>query len=431
MCPACPGPSIVPFRTPARFTLVHCPAPSSAGSDLYKSNCQEQPPPTCQPLGKTCTLRTRLGLRYRKCGQRCTSTGTACTKSITKKNRDQIETLITSMVLLCQASTGLISKMEELSALANCHSHRRKDPEDARKAKWMAAFPARPSDVRYVEVQVTELLGSPFTICGAKTESDLCPNKIGGRMVQNLQRIMTKSILKKNMYCSAHELNTHFNRGDCSKSKILGICTTAGFSVGLPTRSEAPNEPECKSLGSEFTEHCDGSSFQGQQKSSLGIPEDSALVLLEGFDTTPFQILPRTNRRGTKTLNDYFQEKVRRDLRSRHGISGNIYAFQAKSDPGYIKIGYTTGPVLEHLRSFIFGCNREMKVLFPTSPEFGNSVPNAWRVEELCHAELVDDQVQVDCTGCLSEHREWFQISAADAFAVIKNLVCVDENHAI
>ncbi|KAJ5906919.1 DUF1766-domain-containing protein [Penicillium subrubescens] len=61
-----------------------------------------------------------------------------------------------------------------------------------------------------------------------------------------------------------------------------------------------------------------------------------------------------------------------------------------------------------------------MKVLFPTAPESVKPVPNAWRVEELCHTELVDYQVQVDYTGCLSEHREWFQISAADAFAVIK-----------
>ena len=56
------------------------------------------------------------------------------------------------MVFLCQESLELILKMEELSALANCYSHRRKDPEDARKTKWMAAFPAQPSDVRYVEV---------------------------------------------------------------------------------------------------------------------------------------------------------------------------------------------------------------------------------------------------------------------------------------
>lgn len=126
------------------------------------------------------------------------------------------------------------------------------------------------------------------------------------------------------------------------------------------------------------------------------------------LETTPFQILPRRNRRGTKTLNDYVHERICRSLSFRHRKRGYIYAFQAKSNPGYIKIGYTTGPVLERLRSLIFDCNREMKVLFPTPPESVETVPNAWRVEELCHAELVDYQVQVDCTGCLSEHREWF-----------------------
>ncbi|PYI17233.1 DUF1766-domain-containing protein, partial [Aspergillus violaceofuscus CBS 115571] len=346
-------------------------------------------------------LRTRLGLRNWKCGRRCTRAGTACANSIPGKNRDQIETLIKSMIFLCQKSPELISKMEELSALANCHSHRRKDPEDAQKTKWKAAFPAQHSDVRYVEVQVTELLGSASTLCGAKTESNSCLNKIGGQKVQNFQRIIDEivrlsmyhrvsdidyhlGILEKHMYCSDHELTIHPKKRDCWKSKTLGICTTAGFGVGLPSRSEVHYEPECKL---ESTEHCDGFYLKGQQISSLRIQEDSALVLLEGY---------------------------------RHRKSGYIYAFQAESNPGYIKIGYTTRPVLERLRSLIFDCNREMKVLFPTPLDSAKSVPNAWRVEELCHAEFVDYQVQVDCTRCLSEHREWFQISASDAFAVIK-----------
>lgn len=260
---------------------MHRPAPSNAGSDLHKSNCQEQQPQTCQPLVKTCTLRTRLSLRNWKCGRRCIRAGIAYANSIPGKNRDQIKALIKSMVFLCQESPELILKIEELSALANYHSHRRKDPEDTRKTKWIAAFPAQPSNVRYVEVQVTELLRSASTLCGAKTESNSCPNKIGGRKVQNFQRIINEivrlsiyhrlsdinyhlGVLKKNMYCSDHELTIHLKKGDCWKSKILGICTTAGFGVGLPTRSEVPYEPECKSLGSESTEHCDGFYLKGQ-----------------------------------------------------------------------------------------------------------------------------------------------------------------------
>lgn len=201
------------------------------------------------------------------------------------------------------------------------------------------------------------------------------------------------------MYCSDHELTMPLQKGDYWKSKILGIRTTADFGVELPTRSEVPYESECKSLGSESTEHCDGFYLKGQQILSLKIPEDSALVLLEGFDTTPFQIIPRGSRRSTKTLNDYVHERICRNLSSWHREPGYIYAFQAKSNPGYIKIGYTTGPVIERLQSLIFDCNREMKVLFPTPPESVNSVPNAWRVEELCYAELVDYQVQMIVQG--------------------------------
>lgn len=44
----------------------------------------------------------------------------------------------------------------------------RKDSQDARKTKWMAAFPPQNSEVCYVEVQVTELLRSASTNSGAK-----------------------------------------------------------------------------------------------------------------------------------------------------------------------------------------------------------------------------------------------------------------------
>jgi hypothetical protein len=61
-----------------------------------------------------------------------------------------------------------------------------------------------------------------------------------------------------------------------------------------------------------------------------------------------------------------------------------------------------------------------MKVLFPVPLESAKMVPNAWRVEQLCHAELVDCRVHIDCSGCLCEHKEWFKISAEDAFPVVK-----------
>jgi hypothetical protein len=120
------------------------------------------------------------------------------------------------------------------------------------------------------------------------------------------------------------------------------------------------------------------------------------------------------------TLNEYIQSIIGRNLSDGNRKSGYIYVFQAENIKEYLKIGYTTLPVIERLQLLSFDCNRQMNVLFPTPPESAKKVPNAFRVEELCHAELVDYQVHIDCTGCLCEHKEWFQISAADGIAVVK-----------
>jgi hypothetical protein len=248
MSSVCPSSSNDRYRTSAIVALVHRPAPRNVDTDLHKSNGQEQQPRKCRHPVKVCTLRTRLGLRNWQCG-RCTREKTACSKSITRNNRAQIETLITSMIFLSQESPELISKIEKLTALANCSSHRRKNPQDARKTKWMAAFPAQNSDVRHVEVQIMELLGSASTECGAKTESNSCPNKIGGRKVPNFPRTIDEimrlrmylrvseiddylGILETNMYCSDHELIMPPRKRAHWKSRILEIRTSADFSVG-------------------------------------------------------------------------------------------------------------------------------------------------------------------------------------------------------
>jgi hypothetical protein len=140
----------------------------------------------------------------------------------------------------------------------------------------------------------------------------------------------------------------------------------------------------------------------------------------EAFDTTPFHIIPRRNRRNMNTPNDNIQRIIGQDLCYENRKPGYIYVFEAENVKGYLKIGYTTSSVTERLQSLIFDCNRQIKVLYPMPPESAKMVPNARRIEQLCHAELVDCQIYIDCTGCLSEHQEWFQISTADAFSVVK-----------
>lgn len=426
MSPACSGSSSAQYSTSEKFALVHRPAPSNADGNLHKSDGQEQHPLKYQPPVNDCPLRTRLGLGNWKCG-RYTRTGTDCSNGILTQKRDEIESLISSMIFLSQESPELISKMERLAQLANCQSHRRKDPQDARKTKWMAAFPVRNSDVRCLEEQVRAVFEPASTICGAAgTESNLCGEKVGGRKVQNFQRTIGEimklriylrdsyidhylGILEKNVYCSDHELTTPLRKQDYWKSRILEIRTMADLDAAVSTPG-----------------HYGPLDSNDQKISSLRIPPSSGIdknptsLWLEAFDTTPFHIIPRRNRRKMNTLNDYIQSIIGRKLSIGNRKPGYIYVFQAENIKEYLKIGYTTAPVIERLQSLSFDCNRRIKVLFPTPPESAKMVPNAFRVEELCHAELVDCQVHIDCTGCLCEHEEWYQISTADAIAVVK-----------
>lgn len=176
----------------------------------------------------------------------------------------------------------------------------------------------------------------------------------------------------------------------------------------------------------EFTEHCGRFDWNDHQLSSLRtlpsseIEKNSTSLWQVEFDTTPFHIMPGTNRRSMNTPNDNIQRIIGQNSSDQSRSPGYVYIFHANDIEGYVKIGYTTSPVIERLQSLIFDCNRQMEVLFPMPPEAAKMVPNAWRVEKLCHAELVDCQIQIDCKGCLGEHKEWFQISAADALAVVK-----------
>jgi hypothetical protein len=48
------------------------------------------------------------------------------------------------------------------------------------------------------------------------------------------------------------------------------------------------------------------------------------------------------------------------------------------------------------------------------------AVPNARRVEALCHAELQYQNIRIDCSGCLMQHVEWFEVSTEEAIALIR-----------
>jgi hypothetical protein len=100
--------------------------------------------------------------------------------------------------------------------------------------------------------------------------------------------------------------------------------------------------------------------------------------------------------------------------------NGYLYIYEVEGNKGFVKIGYTTRSIRKRHEEWGFDCNRKSNPLFPIPSIKPALVPNARRVEKLCHAELKHRQAIIYCQGCLKTHEEWFESSPTDAIAVIE-----------
>jgi hypothetical protein len=114
------------------------------------------------------------------------------------------------------------------------------------------------------------------------------------------------------------------------------------------------------------------------------------------------------------------RRELLRPLNQEERKKGYIYAYEVEGNRGFVKIGYTSHSVEKRHKQWAFDCNRDTRPLFPTPPDSGVAVPNARRVEALCHAELQYRNIRIDCSGCLKQHVEWFEVAPEDAVAVIR-----------
>ncbi|KAL9109747.1 MAG: hypothetical protein Q9227_005616 [Pyrenula ochraceoflavens] len=100
---------------------------------------------------------------------------------------------------------------------------------------------------------------------------------------------------------------------------------------------------------------------------------------------------------------------------------GYIYAFTRDSDPGYIKIGWSTH-VKRRMREWEQRCGYQ-PILIYQSP----LIPNAYRVEQLIFTQLAawrhNDMRCVNENICRTRHKEWFRIKKRDAKDVIRRWV--------
>lgn len=425
------SPQIVPL-------VLLTPETGSAGSsDLLHG----VPRPTkAQDQMTALILKSRLGLDDWRCGAR-RAIGIPCRTPIREStNQDRITAQIESMVHLTRSAATFDTEIKKLVKLVHCRFHNYDELNSARIVVWETMW-AGGSDVVSVEKQIRKLLGPTSTQCQAtKKDETRCKNKIGGQRVQNCARTIDEiieldiylhdedlqgllEVLATNRSCHIHQTRNW----DVAvwKSGIIGICTSTVLNTqdnAEARHSKATKQDNERSLVNERSRSLDTVSPESKLSRSI-YPrfDDPDTYWPKAYDITPFIILNR----GTK-LSDCtssyksVQKEIRRKLDWNEKDSGYVYVYEVEGNEGFVKIGYTSRePKIRH-GEWEFDCNRLPKVIYPVATVPATKVPNARRIEALCHAELDYRKITIHCTGCLKQHIEWFEVSPADAIRVVQ-----------
>jgi len=138
-------------------------------------------------------------------------------------------------------------------------------------------------------------------------------------------------------------------------------------------------------------------------------------------DTTPLDIISRAgSERNEEHFNPTIHDVMVAPLDSGDQKTGYIYAYEVEGSPGLVKIGYTSRSIEVRHKEWTDDCNRKTTLLYPVKPDESGCVPNARRIEALCHAELDDYRLRIYCHGCMKQHTEWFDVAAEKAIEAIR-----------
>ncbi len=386
------------------------------------------------------TLTTLLGLEGWKCG--CpTLKKTPCTRQIAEAKKDTIDTQVQSMTSLTQSSPTLEAELDKLVMLVHCYLHNRGYPKEDRIGDWTNVFPI--GEGKPVVQQIRKVLGRVSTKCiGVTVKKKRCEKKIGGQKVQHCARTIDEivkpevylddayldgllKVLETNMYCSIHIRKQGLKEVASWKSSIVLIRKAAGLELvqGIAAPEGIGGEPQ--GSGKLPTEESGGPAPITRRLPTPDFDRDLDKFWPEAYDTTAFDITERS-----EGLTDYkisyalIKGELTRPLDPRPTNSevkeGYVYVFQAEGNKGFVKIGYTARSVTLRHEEWKFDCNRDTKLLYPSPLVSAALVPNAHRVEKLCHAELDHRRIRIYCKACLKQHIEWFEISPAEAIAVVE-----------
>jgi len=435
--------------------LILTPPTSPPPSDADLMSKQEKPAENKTKVAAL-SLKAKLGLDAWKCGA-LTKKNTPCTRPIGEGKQDRIISQIESMISLTWFCPELESELDKLVMLVHCHLHDCGNPKDSRIETWITAFPDGNSDskpVPSIEKQIRKVLGCVSTQCiWTMPNHNRCKLGIGGRKVQNCTKTIDEivkpevyldnadlggflKVLETNMYCHLHVKRGPFQYVAVWKLNIFEIREKAASKVVQSIESNAPGclESQTRAPGTQETRKISVSnnSNLALRNQELPIPrrsrsfsprfdQDPVAFWPETYDTSAFDIIARGD-----NLADYASsyELIRSEMAKSLGKNdqgdGFVYLYEVKGNSGFVKLGYTGRSLEARHGEWEFDCDRAVKVLYPDSSVSAIVVPNARRVEALCHAELDHRKIRIYCKGCLKQHIEWFEITPEQAVAVVR-----------
>ncbi|SPJ73996.1 uncharacterized protein FTOL_03726 [Fusarium torulosum] len=394
------------------------------------------------------TLRTRLGLDNKWCGAPA-KTKRPCGKWSPAANRAGVTSQLESMIHLTQSSMELEAALDKLAKLVHCKSHDSGLPKKDRIEAWKETFPigeaSATNPTTLVEKRIRKVLVLESTQCIAVVDSaDLrCERRIGGQRVNNCALTIDKivnpdmylnhsylegllKVLETNMYCCQHINEQPLQKVASWKSSIVEILEehlTKLAETGAPEETGGPSGAQNTQgpSASPSTRRSDEIESRSESLSTLNFDRDLSTYWPATYNTSPFVIIVKSDRLDDyKSSYDIVKREMTRELHEKDQRDGHVYMYEVEGNPGFVKIGYTTRSVEERLQEWDFDCNRAPKSLYPIPSSTAAAIPNARRVEALCHAELDHRRIRIECDRCLKPHLEWFEIPSTEAIAVIQ-----------
>jgi hypothetical protein len=397
------------------------------------------------------TLRTLLKLDDWRCGGKKLN-GEPCQRRISEKQQVKICSQVDQMLTLSQSSENFDDELEALIMLVHCNHHDHGYAKEDRLELWAKVFPqGSASSTVTVEKQIKKAFGQVEQQCIGLTQmKERCRRNVGGQRVQNCRKTIEEilqpdvyedaellegylRVLEVNMYCTVHIEKQGYKRVSTWKSSIIDILEKSRTELVRDASLLITSvEDEAEAINNEaVSESTDITKETVWSNGQLPTPRNTRSLSPEFYhspskfwpsalDASPFQRLPRLDDvPNPKECYDLVKKVVTRNLAKTHNKEGYVYLYEVEGNEGFVKIGYTKTLEKRH-KDWGFNCNRETKLLYPLSKDGLKMVPNAPRVEALCHSELDYCRIRVNCGACLKEHIEWFEISPKECIQIIE-----------